>query len=332
MAVGKAHLAVVCALMCVVAATACFLFTRLFGLDGYDGVMQKLAAFQLGHLILYSITVCLVVWRVPRKQVLLLAPSTNVAFLGGVVTFIWDCRIYHQLLEMLVFVVSIEAITLMRKMIGRLEGLQGRRRCETANMTSFQKTMLGVAVPIFAIEMGVSSYGPEVQIAKTVCWGILLCNMWFHFGQYLWGLNKIFGVSNIGSVVKPSNPVSLAKTESIANMLANGRKARKAKSNLKWNIFLMALSTSGSVSILLGFPSTSEGYGCVPRVTEGGMRGRFVALLLFTCVVHANWLQTLFLFKKKKKREGSGACAASSSGVAASSYGNRSIAAASSSS
>ena len=43
-------------------------------------------------------------------------------YLMAVCNSVWDCRTFHQLVEMLVLLVCVLIITVMRKLIGRLQG------------------------------------------------------------------------------------------------------------------------------------------------------------------------------------------------------------------
>jgi hypothetical protein len=229
-----------------------------------------------------------------KKQVVIFAPALSLLFLLQLCDFIWNCRVFHQLVEMVFFVIMIQAITMMRKLIGRLQGLTPVDR-NVAAVTSFQKIMVYIAFPIFAIEICVSSWGLAVQIAKTFCWGCLLCNMASHFGSYLRGINVVFGTVESG-----------LGTEKTVSRAARTGKARKAKSNLRLNIILMVVSSVGVIGMLVWRPQANDGYSCVLRTTEVGYPITRLAFGFFCGVLsHANWLQTLLVFTTKKRRRAS---------------------------
>jgi hypothetical protein len=172
---------------------------------------------------------------------------------------------------------AIQVTTMMRKLIGRLNGLT-RAGQKAAAATPFQKTVLCIAVdialPIFAIEMFTASWGLGVLIGKPLCWGCLLCNLVFHLGNCLRGVSAVFGT--VATVESKTNDASAPGTVVVAANKEKMKKMKKTKASLQRNTALMVFLEVGLVGMLFWLPSAAGSDHCarVSRTTKGGMQER----------------------------------------------------------
>ena len=302
----------------VIFVTSVVLITQISGSTGLGAWSRTLARLHLGHIAVMTFSITTLAWRVEKKLSVLLSCSMTPVYLMAVCDSVWDCRIFHQLVEMLVLLVCVLIITVMRKLIGRLQG--NSKNVHVSRVTRVQAAFLLVAVPVFAVDMVVVG-GLALQVARTACWGFIMCNGWLHFATYILGVDAAFKTALSGS----------PRIVSVRSLKDAG-KLRRAKKNLKRNMILCFVSVTMGSTYFMWWPQAGDRYYCKPRELGGGVQAIFTRVALMICGLfnHLSVVHTTFVFKKKnpktactKKRIASNATAGYGNVSATGSYANK---------
>jgi hypothetical protein len=223
--------------------------------------------------------------------------------LGAIADLAWDCRVFHQLVEICCIAICIFLITIMRKLGGQLKA-GGKRDATVMTATIAQKGLLCAAVTTFAVDVFVSSLA--VQVLKLVCWAGILADGLYHFMRYNLDLKASFRFASKANV-------------RTAALLSAIRTRKKLKASMQINFAVVCMQINFAVVCLfvamyIWYPEGSDdGFRCGPRL---GNATTFTARTAIgsagAVMAHINILHSIWVFKKKKKKR-QGAQAAISS-------------------
>jgi hypothetical protein len=254
------------------------------------------------------------------------ANASALFFLAQLVDMFWDCRVFHQLVEISLACLCTLLVTLMRKLIGRLKsrGSPNTGMTNVVTPTVAQKSLLGTATIAFTVDMVVSGAhgGMIMRVIKAVCWSGILGNALYHFTWYQLDLGAAFADVAAPAIAPPSPSTTdipsvprevLAGAADPATPSSTGvpsRKVLRAKKKLKTSMEMNIIFVSLFCATYAWWPEGTEGFGVSVRPYTGlVMMVRSVIATVAGSLAGVSLLHSAWAFKKnirRKNRSGQG--------------------------
>jgi hypothetical protein len=238
---------------------------------------------------------------IQKRQVFLVSVFSSIFYLAAVTDFLYDCRVFHQMVETCFAILCTLLVVLMRKLIGRLKlKTRGRHGTGVVTVTVIQKGLLGAAALTFTMEVFV--YGEDakvaIRVAKTVCWAGILANAACHFMWYILDLGDVFkGISISDSRKGQGN----SRSQNQSQTSQTRQKGLRVKQNLRANMGLNISCVFIFVLMYCWWPEGKDGFGCAPRPHSGIFMARITVATIGGVTAHASLLHTIWNFKNKRK-------------------------------
>jgi hypothetical protein len=234
------------------------------------------------------------VWTLKKRQVFLVANSCALFYLSVIVDMTWDCRVYHQLVEIIAALLCTLLVTLTRKLIGRLKSRDVQNNDFVAP-TVVQKGILGAATSACAVEIFVSGAHASraMQITKTTCWAAIVGNALYHFIWRQVDLRAAFADFVTPPGVKPSSsPAS-----------SDPRKILRVKKKLKTSMHMTTACVFLCGGTYAWWPRGKDDFTCATRSYDGVLMARTIISTGMALMAHLNFWYSIWVFREKKTRE-----------------------------
>jgi hypothetical protein len=233
--------------------------------------------------------------------------GTSVFSLALLSNFIWDCSVFHQLVEAFGATMCVLLITVMRKLAGQLKGAG----TVVAEVTTAQKFLLGVIVLSCGVEQIPQIPTVYVRAVKVGCWFSLMWNGWYHYMRSNVDLGNVFkDISSQRNKQQKRGGRYAATNESKRRITSVERKnsqvkvvnmALRVKKRLRTNMQQLMLILVLGTATFIWWPQKKDGFGCALHTHDASLTVRLTLVSVAGVVAHAGLFHTIWIFRKKKR-------------------------------